>query len=147
MGLPFWNKGNNCCLNGGAMFGLLQILASGCEDVLIKLSILSIFLSHHRFWGFWRPVIGQVHNGQVFVNKQPKNEEFIAEPPIYDMKATVRVFLIALQSIDCLDSPSHLAFSSFIFSPPAVSPYDSSHMVKLLKLTCLRAPKLWHSSA
>lgn len=30
----------------------------------------------------------EVHNGQVFVNKQPKNEPFIAEPPIYDMKAT-----------------------------------------------------------
>ncbi|KAG0597752.1 hypothetical protein M758_12G019000 [Ceratodon purpureus] len=30
----------------------------------------------------------EVHNGQVFVNKQPKNEEFIAERPIYDMKAT-----------------------------------------------------------
>jgi len=30
----------------------------------------------------------EVHNGQVYVNKQLRNEEFIAEPPVYDMKAT-----------------------------------------------------------
>ena len=32
---------------------------------------------------------GQVHNGKLFVNKEPKTEDFIAEPPIYDMKPTV----------------------------------------------------------
>jgi len=30
----------------------------------------------------------EVHNGKLFVNKEPKTEDFIAEPPIYDMRPT-----------------------------------------------------------
>jgi hypothetical protein len=59
--------------------------------------------------------IGQVHKGQVFVNKQPKNEEFIAEPPIYDLKATVRIFLFSSQLVGGLVS------FSFVFITPSIS--------------------------
>lgn len=70
-----------------------RIVAKEGDVVEVCVSVTWFFLNEDFVMDcfIWYCAFVQVHNGQVFVNKQPKNEEFIAEAPIYDMKATVSV--------------------------------------------------------